>query len=131
MSEKSRRSARGSRASDAVRRPTGRTDWARVDATTDAEIAAQIAGDPDTAPELDAGWLASADAAAAPPKQPISLRMDPDVLAWFRAQGSGYQSRMNAVLRAYAEHHGLGQRALNEPRRHAAPLNARLTFYRC
>jgi uncharacterized protein (DUF4415 family) len=34
-------------------------------------------------------------------KQAISLRVDPDVLEWFRAQGPRYQSRMNAVLRAY------------------------------
>jgi uncharacterized protein (DUF4415 family) len=35
------------------------------------------------------------------PKEPISLRVDADVLAWFRKQGPRYQSRMNAVLRAY------------------------------
>lgn len=36
-------------------------------------------------------------------KSPISLRVDEDVLAWFRAQGPRYQSRMNAVLRAYMQ----------------------------
>ena len=36
-------------------------------------------------------------------KEAISLRIDQDILAWFRAQGRGYQSRMNAVLRAYVE----------------------------
>jgi len=34
-------------------------------------------------------------------KQPISLRLDGDVLAWFKAQGPRYQSRINAVLRSY------------------------------
>ena len=34
----------------------------------------------------------------------LSLRIDHDTLAWFRAQGPGYQTRMNAVLRAYMEH---------------------------
>jgi uncharacterized protein (DUF4415 family) len=34
-------------------------------------------------------------------KQAISLRVDTDVLEWFRAQGPRYQSRMNAVLRSY------------------------------
>jgi uncharacterized protein (DUF4415 family) len=34
-------------------------------------------------------------------KKLISLRVDPDVLEWFRAQGPGYQTRMNAVLRAF------------------------------
>ena len=38
-----------------------------------------------------------------PPKASISLRVDADVLEWFKAQGSGYQTRMNAVLRAFKE----------------------------
>jgi uncharacterized protein (DUF4415 family) len=37
------------------------------------------------------------------PKEAISLRIDADVLAWFRAQGDGWQTRMNAVLRAYRD----------------------------
>jgi len=36
-------------------------------------------------------------------KRAISLRVDPDVLEWFRAQGTGWQTRMNAVLKAYKE----------------------------
>lgn len=36
-------------------------------------------------------------------KQPISLRVDEDILEWFRRQGPRYQTRMNAVLRAYME----------------------------
>jgi uncharacterized protein (DUF4415 family) len=35
----------------------------------------------------------------------LSLRIDSDVVEWFRAQGSGYQSKMNALLRAYMEAH--------------------------
>jgi len=38
-------------------------------------------------------------------KQPISLRVDSDVLSWFRSRGPGYQSRMNALLRAYMQAH--------------------------
>ena len=38
-----------------------------------------------------------------PPKASISLRVDADVLDWFRAGGTGYQSRMNAVLRAFRD----------------------------
>jgi uncharacterized protein (DUF4415 family) len=38
-----------------------------------------------------------------PPKTSISLRIDADVLAWFKAQGVGYQTRINAVLRAFRE----------------------------
>ena len=40
---------------------------------------------------------------AVPPKAAISLRVDSDVLAWFKAQGPGYQTRINAVLRAFKE----------------------------
>ena len=36
-------------------------------------------------------------------KAAISLRLDADVLDWFKAQGAGYQTRINAVLRAYME----------------------------
>jgi uncharacterized protein (DUF4415 family) len=38
-----------------------------------------------------------------PPKAAISLRVDADVLEWFRAQGPGYQTRINAILRAFKE----------------------------
>jgi uncharacterized protein (DUF4415 family) len=38
-----------------------------------------------------------------PPKAAISLRIDADVLAWFKAQGPGYQKRMNMVLRAFRD----------------------------
>lgn len=40
-----------------------------------------------------------------PPKALLSLRIDADVIEWFKAQGPGYQSRMNALLRAYMEAH--------------------------
>jgi uncharacterized protein (DUF4415 family) len=38
-----------------------------------------------------------------PPKTSIALRVDSDVLEWFKAQGRGYQTRMNAVLRAFRD----------------------------
>jgi uncharacterized protein (DUF4415 family) len=38
-----------------------------------------------------------------PPKRSVSLRIDADVLQWFKAQGAGYQTRINAVLRAYRD----------------------------
>lgn len=41
----------------------------------------------------------------APKKSLLSLRVDSDVIAWFKSQGPGYQSRMNALLRAYMEAH--------------------------
>jgi uncharacterized protein (DUF4415 family) len=47
------------------------------------------------------GFWADAVVVNPAPKQPISLRVDRDVLAWFKDQGPRYQSRINAVLRSY------------------------------
>jgi uncharacterized protein (DUF4415 family) len=38
-------------------------------------------------------------------KERITMRLDPEILGWFKARGRGYQSRMRAVLRAYVEAH--------------------------
>jgi len=40
---------------------------------------------------------------AVPPKQSVSLRIDADVLEWFKSKGAGYQTRINSVLRAFTE----------------------------
>ena len=40
-----------------------------------------------------------------PIKKPLSLRLDADIIEWFRRGGEGYQSRINAALREYVEHH--------------------------
>lgn len=50
---------------------------------------------------LPADFWDDAEVVVPPPKKAISLRVDGDVLGWFREQGRGYQSRMNAVLRSY------------------------------
>lgn len=78
----------------------GRTDWARVDATTEAEIGEQIRRNPDDV-EFTDEMLAAARWVMPEKKVPISFRVDPDVLAFFKSEGDGYQSRMNAVLRGY------------------------------
>src|SRR6266849_1681836 len=80
-----------------------RTDWARVDALTDEDIAAAIRDDPDAAPELDAEWFASATLVMPRPKEQISIRLDRDVLEHFRRYPR-YQTRINAILRAAMEH---------------------------
>jgi uncharacterized protein (DUF4415 family) len=51
--------------------------------------------------DLPAGFWAAAAVVEPVAKQPISLRVDADVLDWFRSQGPRYQSRINAVLRSY------------------------------
>ena len=55
-------------------------------------------------PELDASFWEKAELVKPLTKQAISLRVDSDVLDWFKSQGKGYQSLMNAVLRSYVEH---------------------------
>jgi uncharacterized protein (DUF4415 family) len=79
------------------------TDWSRFDAITDADIEAAIAADPDAAPILDAAWFADAKLVLPEPKRQVTLRLDADLLDWFRAQGPGWQTRMNAVLRAWMQ----------------------------
>ena len=84
-----------------ARRMKGKTDYARLDAMTDEDIAKAVAEDPDAAP-LDIDW-SKARLVIPPGKDFISLRVDHDVLEFFKQQGKGYQTRMNAVLRAYYE----------------------------
>jgi uncharacterized protein (DUF4415 family) len=80
-----------------------RTDWKRVNAMTDEEIEAATASDPDAAPVLDEAWIARARRAH-PNKEQISIKLDRDVLAFFRKGGPRYQTRINDVLRAFMEH---------------------------
>ena len=80
------------------------TDWEKVKNMTEADINATAASDPDAQSTDEAFWK---DARVVMPqlKRAISMRVDSDVLAWFKSQGKGYQTRMNAVLRAYMEAH--------------------------
>ena len=83
----------------------GPTDWAKFDALTDEEIDRAIAEDPDAAPILDEEWFRTAEVVLPEPKTPISIRLDREVVEWFKSQGAGYQSRINAVLSAYMKAH--------------------------
>jgi len=86
-------------------RRAGKTDWKRVDALSDRRIAQSIKSDPDTI-EVDPDWFGNAMRLwPAHEKEPITVRLDTDLLDWFRDQGRGYQTRINAVLRAYYEAH--------------------------
>jgi uncharacterized protein (DUF4415 family) len=81
----------------------GKTDWQQVDALTDEDIARAMADDPDTF-EPEPAWFA--DALILRPSQPkerLTVRFDADMVHWFKEQGAGYQTRMNAILRAYYE----------------------------
>ena len=60
---------------------------------------------PEWTPEMFAKAVARKSLAPVPRKSLLSLRVDSDVIEWFRSQGAGYQSRMNALLRAFMEAH--------------------------
>ena len=78
------------------------SDWERVEGLTDVDIEQAIADDPDAAPVLDdAFWRNAEILDPRHEKSTITMRVDEDVLDFFKRGGSGYQSRMNAVLRAY------------------------------
>ena len=79
----------------------GKTDWAAVDALTDEEIEAAVRNDPDAVP-LDFDW-SEAVLVIPPKKKAISIRVDEDVLDYFKKEGAGYQRRINAVLRSYMQ----------------------------
>lgn len=88
-----RRQANGS-----FRPVRGKTDRSRLGRLTDAQIETMSASDPDQ-PALDANFWQ--EAGKLPRKEAISIKLDDDVLAFFRKQGRGYQTRINAVLRRY------------------------------
>lgn len=81
------------------RRGESKTDWTKVDSITEAELEQLIAEDPE---ESGSEWdWDSAQLVIPEPKVHINLRVDADVLRFFKSQGKGYQTRMNAVLRSY------------------------------
>ncbi len=78
----------------------GKTDWKRVDALTEPRIDEAARADADALP-TDAAFWRDAKLVMPERKVPVSLRIDRDVVDWFKAHGRGYQSRINAVLRSY------------------------------
>lgn len=75
-----------------------------MDATTDQDIARAVADDPDAAPLIDESWLATARIVEPEPKVPVTIRLDREVVEFFKDAGPGYQTRINAVLRSFMEH---------------------------
>ena len=81
---------------NSMKKPS-RTDWNRVDAMTDEEI------DTSEVQPLDQSFFAEAEVRMPAAKPSITIRLDSDILDWFKSQGSGYQTRINSVLRRYVE----------------------------
>jgi uncharacterized protein (DUF4415 family) len=79
------------------------TDWKRLDAMRDEDI--DLSDSPEITPEMFARAVVRHGLTPRPKKQQVTLRLDSDVLEWFKGQGSGYQTRINELLRAYMEAH--------------------------
>ncbi len=84
-----------------VKRRGTRSDWPKAAAMTRAKIEAAGASDPDEA-GMVVDW-ANATVDMPKPKAVLNMRVDRDVLDYFRRQGRGYQTKINGVLRSYVE----------------------------
>lgn len=84
-----------------VSRPESQTDWNRLLRMKDEDI--DYSDIPKTTPEEWARAVLKRGLKAKPPKELVSLRIDQDVLEWYRAKGKGYQTQINALLRAFME----------------------------
>ena len=85
-----------------LERMKSKTDWASLRAMTEEEIEAAARADPEWEGLLDIDW-SKAVLVMPRRKEAISIRLDEDVLAFFKTLGSGYQTRINAVLRHFME----------------------------
>jgi len=81
---------------------TSETDWLRVRAMGDRDIVLSAEHPEATVKHVIRG-IVRRGLKPVPPKASISLRVDADVLEWLKAQGPGYQTRINAILRAFKE----------------------------
>lgn len=79
------------------------TDWERVDAQTDKDI--DLSETPEIPAEMFARSIVRRGLKVAPRKTQLTLRVDSDVLDWYKKQGAGYQTKINALLRSYMEAH--------------------------
>ncbi len=78
---------------------SSKTDWKRVDAMSDEEI------DYSDSPELDESFWNAAKLVIPKKKERLSMRIDSDVLAWFKSKGKGYQTTNDSVFKSYVEVH--------------------------
>jgi uncharacterized protein (DUF4415 family) len=86
-----------------VERGESLTDWERVDAMTDEEVEANIDEEEEGHFDLSKAFRGLPPGFGIAKKQ-LTIRLDEDVIDWFKSQGKGYQTRMNAVLRQFMEH---------------------------
>jgi uncharacterized protein (DUF4415 family) len=81
-----------------IARGESKTNWRRVKATSQAEVE-RLADEEEGS--LHADWESTVEIGVPEPEQAVHIRLDKGVLSWFKAYGPGYQTRINAVLRAF------------------------------
>lgn len=81
-----------------------RSDWSRVRQLKDDDI--DFSDSPEITPEMFAKAIVRRGLPVKSHKAQLTLRIDGDVLKWFKSRGRGYQTHINALLRAYKEAHG-------------------------
>ena len=79
------------------------TDWKRIDAMKDEDI--DFSDIPEITPQMVARAVLRRNFKPLPRKKQLTLRVDGDVVDWYKKQGRGYQTRINTLLRAYMEEH--------------------------
>lgn len=87
--------------------PRSETDFERLDAMTEDDI--DFSDIPEVPPEMFAKAMVRKGLQPVRNKVQLTLRLDADVLGWFKSQGRGYQTRINSILRAYKEAHETGR----------------------
>ena len=83
--------------SEDILKNQSKTDWARLEQMTDEDI------DTSDIPPLDEAFFANAQLHVPAKKVPVTIRLDPDVLGWFKSFGKGYQTHINDVLKMYKQ----------------------------
>lgn len=81
-------------------RGKSRSDWQAAEAMSRDEVERLAEEDDGTLPE---GWESTVEIGVPQRRHPVHIRLDPEVLRWFKAHGPGYQTRINAVLRAFVQ----------------------------
>ena len=84
-----------------IARGEDRTNWNKIDAVSGTQLEASIRADVDDV-RGEPDWMQAIVGIPAP-KDHINIRIDHDVLQWFRSNGKGYQTLMNNVLRAFVQ----------------------------
>lgn len=90
-----------------------KTDWRRVKAMPQKEVD-RLAEEKEG--PLPQGWESTIEIGLPEPKQAVHIRLDRGVVRWFKAHGPGYQTRINAVLRAFVNARQRSEQTARHPK---------------